>query len=182
MTDPTGRPRTPPSFPIPGRSVSMQDLWGRPPTPPGPQKTSPALARPQPRRGRLVAVLASVMVALWMTAAAVWYARRSSESLAEALLGRWETTDPRYAGRAIDLSDSTLGLQVGSAQASLHRIRRVRRSSQNDEVRYEIRYADQGGSQRLVLYWSPLSGTLRLENPAEVTWHRAAVRARTRGE
>jgi hypothetical protein len=127
-----------------------------------------------------VALLTTGVLLLWAAIAGVWWWRQRSIPIPDALTGTWATQEPRYADRGLGITDSTITLHVGGGAQVTHAIRRVRGETEDGIRRFEIEYADPDGALTVVVFWDPLEGTLRLENPAEVVWRKAAQPATPR--
>lgn len=91
------------------------------------------------------------------------------------LHGRWTTDDPRYADRALVITDSTVAFYVGMDPISEHRVRSIH--SEPGELggtRYDVEYESEGDPQVLsVVFEATPSETLRLNNQPGMEWSRS---------
>ncbi|MCC6641091.1 MAG: hypothetical protein IT386_08015 [Deltaproteobacteria bacterium] len=88
-----------------------------------------------------------------------------------ALVGRWTSDDPRYAGRSLSISPATIEFGTGATTSESFLIDRVESVLTGDGVTlHDVHYRDAEGSAhsvRLELV-APRGPTLRIENHDEV--------------
>lgn len=90
------------------------------------------------------------------------------------LYGRWTTDDPRYADRALVITDSTVAFYRGTEPISVHRLRTIHsESGEFGGTRHDVEYESEGDPQVLtVIHEASPSGTLRLKNQPGIEWSR----------
>ena len=135
------------------------------------ERTSRTFAPPPRRRYTLYTLITITILLLAGVLAAQWVQQRS-DALPAKLLGTWTSSDLRYAGRAMIISDSTMTFRTGQGADLVYPINRVRRSNAGDNLRYRVDYSDADGPLNVVLEWDPVSATLRLGNLDQVVWRR----------
>jgi hypothetical protein len=126
------------------------------------------------RKHRLLRGTALVVAALagfWLTWIAVGPDPNSLDVFPPEILGTWRSPDPRYADRAIVVLQDELQLQLGEGDASVHRVRELRRTEDDDYIAYEFSYFTADGATSMELRVMP-DGTARLKNPPDVVWSR----------
>ena len=114
----------------------------------------------------------------WLSAgllAAVAIGCVEGEGVPGPLLGRWTSSDPRYAGRSVAISQATLEFGIDPLTSERFLIERVESERAHDGTTlHAIYYRDAEGSTRTVrLHLLPTGRpTLRFENHSEL-WVRA---------
>lgn len=102
-----------------------------------------------------------------------------------ALLGRWTTEDPRYEGRALEITPELVTLELGPAGTQVMVIDEISARAEPDgTVRYAVRYHDQSGEEQTLRLELERGATpvLRFENHTE-RWRRQPATAHgTRGQ
>ena len=90
------------------------------------------------------------------------------------LRGRWTTADPRFVGRAMELTIDGVAFETGEGSPARHPVLAVAEDPrEGGSRRYTIVYAGDGGNEyRLTVRYDEAAGELRLENRAEVVWRR----------
>lgn len=138
------------------------------------QRTQPTKPKgavtPRPKaRFREIALLAGLTVLL-----AVLLAPRlgSGTGVPAELSGRWTTDDPRYADRALIITDSTVAFYMGDDPIAVHEIRRTTsKPGEFGGVQYDIEYRTDGASQSVsVVYESSAAEFLRLATQPNMEW------------
>lgn len=90
------------------------------------------------------------------------------------LHGRWTTDDPRYADRALVITDSTVAFYMGIDPISVHRVRTIHSEpGEFGGTRHDVQYESEGDPQVLsVVFEATPSETLRLNNQPGMEWSR----------
>lgn len=99
----------------------------------------------------------------------------AGEAVPVELYGRWTTDDPRYNGRVLVITDSSVAFYMGQDPISVHRIRRSHtQPAEVDGVQYDIEYDTDGEPQSLsLIYGPPPAEVVRLKSQPEMEWTRA---------
>jgi len=90
------------------------------------------------------------------------------EGVPDALMGRWVTDDPRYAGRSLTIDRATIAFGVGEAVSEIHAIDGVATRALGAGEVHTVRYRESdGGVTSVDLELVPGAG-LRFENHEEL--------------
>lgn len=134
------------------------------------RKTGPAKSVRKSSRRREIGLLVGLTALL----AILLVPRLGSGSGVPAeLYGRWTTADdPRYADRALVITDSTVAFYMGDAPISVHRIRGTHsKPGEFGGVQHDIEYRTDGESQSVsVIYEASPTQILRLTNQPGMEW------------
>lgn len=90
------------------------------------------------------------------------------------LVGRWETDDSRYAGRALEVTPEGLIFHRGDDGPVYHGLREVRSREAEEELAVTFLYRGPEGGGDLTVY-VPLddSTTLTMQNRPDMLWRRS---------
>jgi hypothetical protein len=123
---------------------------------------------------RMSPILAAVLVSTY-AAFNVTLPSAQTATVPEELIGVWITSDAKYAGRHLALTDKTVVIGKGDAGESGHTVKTVDQRAKGDTTIYTIIYQDEGGTRDLVLRYLP-GGKPRvtLLNQPQMIWRRVA--------
>jgi len=94
-----------------------------------------------------------------------------------ALIGTWQTSDPRYQGKFLQIDDKFIVLGLGEELVpKVERIVRIESRREGPFTSYVIDSKDQQGLREKITiqYTSRNGGELRLSNPIQVLWKKAS--------
>jgi hypothetical protein len=98
-------------------------------------------------------------------------------TLPAALAGEWYTDAPRYAGRRLDITTTSLAFQdgEGAAAAPRHPIVRVRRAADAEGTLFRVEYQQGGDRAELDFVWRDVPRPeIRFANQPDLVWTRGA--------
>jgi hypothetical protein len=124
---------------------------------------------------RLSPIFAVVLVSTY-AAFNVRLPSAQTATVPEELVGVWITSDAKYAGRHLALTDKTVVIGKGEAGETGHTVNTVDQSAKGDTTIYTITYQDEGGVRELGLRYLP-GGKPRvtLLNQPQMIWRRVAL-------
>ncbi|GMR12052.1 MAG: hypothetical protein BMS9Abin29_0239 [Gemmatimonadota bacterium] len=97
------------------------------------------------------------------------------EEVPTELLGRWTTTDARYADRAFEITPETFYLGQGDDRFVSYTILRIRIIPRRDKSPvHSVEYRDESGDETAFqfLVSDEQGGTIRFPNQRELVWRR----------
>ena len=98
---------------------------------------------------------------------------RQDKTIPEELMGKWETSAPRYEDCSFELKDELIIFNKGINFVNLNHIKRIERFPDKQRVSYNIIYEDkQGQEYKLALFYfkTPNGGVIRFKNQKEIEW------------
>ncbi|MFV2006615.1 MAG: hypothetical protein ACC667_04175, partial [Longimicrobiales bacterium] len=98
------------------------------------------------------------------------------EEIPSALIGRWTTTDARYADRAFEITPETFYLGQGDGLFVSYQILRIRLIlRKNRDPIHSVEYRDESGDETSFqfLVSDEDGGTIRFTNQQEMVWRRS---------
>jgi hypothetical protein len=134
------------------------------------------LPRPAPK-GRFTRKLVIALCLLLLVTAGIRFAPllAGSDTVPATLVGSWETSDPHYTGRYLELTRDSVIVRASANEATGYGVQSVqRRQIAAKWSTYVITaYSETGGQYTLTLEYREAQQTITLANPANVLWRRA---------
>jgi hypothetical protein len=98
-----------------------------------------------------------------------------SPSLPDNLIGVWRTSDPKYAGRFLQLTQDRVIFGTGAGSVSIHPIRKIARAPRADGILYAIIYTNDDGQEYRLSFVHDLEhgGVIWFKNQKDILWKRA---------
>jgi len=93
------------------------------------------------------------------------------------LIGTWQTSDPRYQGKYLQIDDKFVVLVLGEEVVpEVERIVRIESRREGLFTTYVIESKDQQGQRKkITIQYTPKNGgELRLSNPIQVLWKKVS--------
>ena len=93
------------------------------------------------------------------------------------LIGTWQTSDPRYQGKILQIDDKFVVVGLGEELVpKVERIVRIESRREGPFTTYVIDSKDQEGKrEKITVQYTPKNGgELRLSNPRQVLWTKAS--------
>jgi len=128
------------------------------------------------KRSRLGWLTGTLAVALGLLAltALLRLVNAGSTTIPTELLGTWTTAAPDYAGRALQMTPTTLRLYTGAPRGQAYPVRRVVRHERGASALYTIEYGRDGEEESLSLQLvRAAQPAIRIDHQPFV-WRRAA--------
>ncbi len=97
------------------------------------------------------------------------------EEVPAEVIGRWTTTDIRYADRAFEITPETVYLHQGGDQFAAYAILRARITvSESQAPTHSVQYRDESGEEYSFAFYvsDEDGGSLRFINQQKIVWHR----------
>lgn len=90
------------------------------------------------------------------------------------LLGRWRTTEPRYADRYFEIRPRTIAFGTGEGDEEVHAILEIDRAREGENVLFTIRHLnEQGQPYSFAFYYDEArDGSIRFKNQSAFEWVR----------
>lgn len=92
-----------------------------------------------------------------------------------AILGRWTTTDPRYADRAFEITKETVYIHQGGNNFAAYAVKGFQITVANDDDPvHSVVYVDDAAEEYEFRFYvsSEDGGVIRFTNQREMVWHR----------
>ena len=129
------------------------------------------------RLARLLAPTRVLVVLITLVTGVVWADSRQArgdDAVPDVLVGVWKSDAGKYAGATLEISKALVGFGSGQAQADVHPIIRVDRTSDGSRQLFTIWYGVEDGTQRheqhVGFYYDPARKELYLENQRWLAW------------
>ena len=99
---------------------------------------------------------------------------RETEVAIDRFLGVWETAEPKYEDRFLEIDEATIAFGTGDGNSNIFFVDRVIQRVEENTTVYTISYTDVEGSLfKLAFYYSPeYGGVVRFKNQQEIEWTR----------
>lgn len=98
-----------------------------------------------------------------------------SEELPAEVLGRWATTEPRYADRFFELQPEILRFGTGGNGSEVYSIRRVDAEPHPRGRLFRVTYLVDGEDMQFAFHYDPATSTIRLHNQSSFEWVKAGA-------
>jgi hypothetical protein len=95
-----------------------------------------------------------------------------SEDLPAEVLGRWVTSEPRYADRFLEIGRATVRFGTGGAASETYPISRVTTESGPRGRLIRITYLVEDDEMQLSFHYDSGDSTIRLQNQSSFRWSR----------
>ena len=121
----------------------------------------------------LVLIGLTAVAAVWATVRTMSLPPSPFGEIPAQLVGRWTTSDARFAGRSMVMTPSTISFGTGQGVSPAHPVISVERDADPEVpvIVYTIRYRAQGEDEQIVMV-RDFQGALRLQNRLSTAWHR----------
>ena len=98
-----------------------------------------------------------------------------SEDLPVEVLGRWMTTEPRYADRFFEIQPEILRFGTGDNGSEVYSIRRVDTQPDPDGRLFSVIYLVDGEDMLFAFHYDTATSTIRLHNQSSIEWVKAGT-------
>jgi hypothetical protein len=112
-----------------------------------------------------------VVVAIVLLVALVGCGRERTKTVPDELVGVWRTTEPKYAGRFLGLTKTTISFGTGGDDFYTRTVVAVEKSREDGHTSYTVYYADAEGEYKFAFYYEPADGgVIRYKNQTGIAW------------
>lgn len=98
-----------------------------------------------------------------------------SEELPAEVLGRWATTETRYADRFFEIQPEILRFGTGDNGSEVYSIRRVDTEPDPRGRLFRVIYLVEGEDMLFVFHYDTATSTIRLHNQSSIEWVKAGT-------
>ncbi len=96
-----------------------------------------------------------------------------SENLPAEVLGRWATTEPRYADRFFEIQTEILRFGTGGDGLEVYSITRVTTEPHPRGRLFRVTYLVDGADMQFAFHYDASNSTIRLHNQSSFEWLKA---------
>ncbi len=98
-----------------------------------------------------------------------------NEDLPTEILGRWATSEPRYADRFFEIQDEMLRFGTGGDDSEMYSIARVGTEPHPRGRLFRVTYLVDGEELLFAFHYDAANSTIRLHNQSDFEWTKAGA-------